>query len=200
MIIHGIWRDKTPHRPIIHATLAHESISHTRSIDFIIDTGADKTFIAPDHQEILGISTKQLKFETKPVQTLSGVFRFHFLTGCSLVFNGKDDQPHLLKDITAYFSTRKQSVWDRLFRRKNENRRGQALFGKGNYPSILGRDVLQKLSLGFCRTSDILFISNKHENYSKALGSEFASPRQKPPRWIDDAGDFDIGGFEIENH
>jgi hypothetical protein len=197
MTFHGRWDGQEPHRPLISATFSHPRIDSKLTLPFIVDTGADKTFIVPEHQRLLNIHPDLTPFETEPVHTISGTYPFNYLTGCSLIFTGLDGSPHKIDDITIYFPpTRKCSRWNPLnwisSKKKNES-----LVGEGDFPSILGRDILQKLSVGYCKEKDYLFISQRNREYFIALKDEFPKPASLA--YFVDAP-FEIAEYEIEPH
>ena len=176
MIVHGRFDNRFPHRPIVSCSLMHPAIKPKISWDFVIDTGADKTFIVPDYQNLLSIPKKYLQFETRPVQTLGGPFKFKFMTHCTLVFNDAKNQPHEIKDLTVYFAAQKG------FGNQGSVEGAQpekTLVGEGKFPNVLGRDVLSQVSLGFCKTNNVLFVTKHYSNYLKALNVKFARPKKE---------------------
>ena len=83
MTTHGHWHGDEPHRPIVYATFYHPQGGAAATLDFLIDTGADQTFIVPDHQRLLGIPKDFGGFRTKPVHTLGGIYKFNYMTNCN---------------------------------------------------------------------------------------------------------------------
>jgi hypothetical protein len=55
MITHGWFHEKHRDRPMIIAGIFHESIGFSRSLHFVIDTGAEKTLIVPYYEKLLSI-------------------------------------------------------------------------------------------------------------------------------------------------
>ena len=173
----GNWgsRPERP-RPTIIATVLHPSLPKVCHVgwEFVIDTGADRTLIAPDYQQILGIPDKLLKFEVSPMPTLGGEIKFRYLKDCSLVFTTDENfKPRTIGGLILYFPPKPASLRSNLCRKLFRCRHGDILFGKKPYPCILGRDVLNRLSVGYCQTSNILFVTARHTDYATALESYF---------------------------
>jgi len=199
MIVHGTWEGTAlPHRPTINAFFSHPCTKRDFvSLKFLIDTGADQTFIVPEHQDLLHIPYGCTDFQVKPVDTLAGKYPFNFLTGCSLTFISHDNTPKIISDVTVYFAVKpKTGVISKILGLKEKE---VPLGAGGVYPSILGRDVLSQLCMGYCSTSDYLFLSQRYADYHKCLSTHFPKPPTptKPhPKWL--GTDFDIADVETD--
>jgi hypothetical protein len=204
MITYGTWEGtftNTPHRPIVNAIFMHACTQRCISLRFLVDTGADQTFIVPEHQKLLHIPDDFVGFKTLPVDTLAGKYPFNFLTNCSLIFTSPNKQPTTISNLTIYFSIKPNAgLINKILKRKKPEK---PLATGDVYPSILGRDVLQQLSMGYCNTSDYLFLSQRHKDYYNCLFKEFPEPpKEEHPKtamkWLEEG--FDIGDIEVTPH
>lgn len=193
--VHGYWDGASPHRPMINATFVHPCTKAEVCLDFMIDTGADRTFIVPEHQSLLEIPPSELQFETPFVQTLAGMLRFRALQGCTLIFNKGQKEAHAVNDITVFFAHYLPGWWSNITRRFSNKPR--PLVGEGQSYSVIGRDVLQKLSLGFCKEKNLLFLSKRTDAYYAALENIFPKPVFKPA-WM--GTKFKIADYKILRH
>jgi len=65
--------DRFPHRPIVVATIKHDCLRYPRQVEFLVDTGACRTFIAPEWQKnILCIPDNKLVPYPDRVTTIMG--------------------------------------------------------------------------------------------------------------------------------
>ncbi|MCK5175968.1 MAG: hypothetical protein KAR47_21415 [Planctomycetes bacterium] len=193
MIVHGDWQaTATTHRPIVYATLYHpqlpsESLRYTWP--FLIDTGADNTLISPKYMELLQVSDDMLGPEVGPVQTLSGEVTFRYLADCTIIFTGPNNAPNIIEGVRVYCPPKPRKV-KRVCKALFRCRGAEIMASNRKFPCLLGRDVLQKLSLGYCKTSELLFLSKRHNDYKQALSPIFIPPPPPPPStstgtWID---------------
>jgi hypothetical protein len=58
-------------------------------------------------------------------------------------------------------------------RQKKQNK---ALVGDAVYPNLIGRNVLEQLSLGYCQTSLYLFVTKQIGDYRAVLDANFPKP------------------------
>ena len=164
----GFWREKKV--PIIYATLWHP-LCNDRLIswEFVLDSGADISFISPEHMSLLGITNDKL-VPTAPIETLGGSVKFGCLSGCSLFFTDDKGNQQVFKLPYIYFPPVPLGWRHNLCKKVFGCHNSQVMSRDTKvYPSLLGRDVLRQLSLGFCQNSDVLFISQHYNNYRSAL-------------------------------
>ncbi|MGD0785396.1 MAG: hypothetical protein ABR969_06255 [Sedimentisphaerales bacterium] len=182
MASHGYFHIKQPNRPLIVALFSHPSIKHARQLEFIIDTGADRTFIVPDWQKLLDIHDKDLREYPGDIHTFAGTIKMRCLDGCSLIFprynpEGNPKSAYQVSNLRVFFAA--NSGFFSSLRRK-------PLTGAGKFPNVLGRDVLQQMSLGYCKTSSYLFVTQRTKDYQTALTSVFPNPQEaQKTNWFD---------------
>lgn len=155
---------------MIVATIFHESIGMSRPLPFVIDTGAERTLIPIDYERTLGINSDSLVEETIPINTLGGPVRLAYLPKCCIVLNDMNDAPYVVGPKDIYF-----------FSSEEKQKKHPPLTGVPDFPCVLGRDVLDKLSLGYCQDSKYLFVTKKTELYRDTLLKEFPI---SAPNWI----------------
>lgn len=180
MILFGNWEGTSlPHRPTVLAYFTHSCINKEKQctpIRFLIDTGADRTFIVPEHQALLEIPPEHINFEVKPVDTLAGQYPFKYLRDCALTFVGDNGVVKTVKDLTIYFAANSKKGLFNIFKKNDK-----PLSASGVYPSILGRDVLKELCMGYSNEKDYLFLSQRNDDYYKCLSTNFLKPPPPPP-------------------
>jgi hypothetical protein len=170
-VVHGRFLGKHPHWPIIDGILYHSSIKDLKvSYEFMVDTGADRTLIVPDHQEILGIRDEELIPIEKPIHTFAGQLQLKCLRECSLVLNDTHNNAVYINDFTVFFIAKK-SKW-KLFPKDDRPLSDKRIF----FPSIIGRDLLSEMSLGYSESSEYLFVTRDTINYFSTLHSSFPKP------------------------
>lgn len=160
MAVHGHFHSAYQRRPIISATLVHGCVNARIPLDFMVDTGADRTLLVPEHQELLGISSEHLVSVPNPIYTLAGPVQCDSLPGCALVFVDRDDNPLAIHGVDVWFLRNKKTKW-------------KEFMGEGCVPSILGRDVLEKLALSYCPQRDQLLLTDRTAQYSDLVAAEF---------------------------
>jgi hypothetical protein len=174
MASHGKFHPKYPFYPFIIAYFEHPSIKYPRAVQFVIDTGADRTCISPDWRYLLQIPDREFQKYHTPQVTIAGKVRVDCLTNCTISFNRY--QPNNTRDVYRFanlcilFSRLKYGSLSSAIRYR------RLLRNVGNIPSILGRDVLSKMSLGYCQTSEYLFVTDQCVRYYQALSVHFPKP------------------------
>lgn len=169
MITHGHFHHVYPHRPLIVASLYHKSLQYPCSLEFVIDTGADRTYIVPDDCNRLGISSNALIQAPGPIHTFVGLVDFYYMPNCSLIFTDHDQNSYIIEDMPIFFPPPRRSIPFRWFGK-------DVLLGEGKFPSVLGRDALEGLSMAFCKTSKYLFLTSRCDDYRQALEDAFGPP------------------------
>ncbi len=164
-ITHGWFHRKHRHRPMIIAEVFHPSIGFSRGLNFVIDTGAERTLIVPYYEKMLKIPQDELVRDPNPIDTIGGKVHLVSLPSCCIVFNDLQDRPYPVGRISVYF-----------FASEEKDKEIAPLMGKPDFPCILGRDVLQQLSLGYCQTSDYLFVTRNTKEYRDVMQREFPKP------------------------
>jgi hypothetical protein len=138
MIAHGRWSGYPP-RPMIVGVFIHRRLEIQCPIEFLIDTGADRTLIAPEYQAILRIPDNELTPYTTPVRTLGGNQYFSYLSDCILVFPSDTPKSLCYKNLNLFFySPRRKLGFLHPLHKQNP------IEWQGKFPSILGRDVLSE--------------------------------------------------------
>jgi hypothetical protein len=170
MITHGRFHKQHRHRPMIIAEIFHPSIGFSRGFNFVIDTGAERTLIVPYYENMLKIPTNMLVRDIGPIDTIGGKVSLVYLPFCSMVFNDMQGKPYPVGRINVYF-----------FAPEEKSKIMAPLIGRPDFPCILGRDILQQLSLGYCQTSDYLFVTKNTKEYRDILLKEFPRP---PVDWL----------------
>lgn len=165
MITHGWFHKKHRQRPMIIAEIFHPSMGFSRGFHFVIDTGAEKTLIVPYYEEMLKISQDALVRDPNPIDTIGGKVYLVCLPDCSVVFNDLNQQPYVVGRVGVHF-----------FSSEEKSKVAAPLTGDPDFPCILGRDVLDKLSLGYCQTSDYLFVTRWTNQYRDTLQLQFPKP------------------------
>ena len=174
MAVHGRFHPEPPFWPVISGTVLHRCVKFELSYDFMVDTGADRTLIVPDHQEVIAVPPEELIPIEKPIHSFAGELELECLTKCTIIFNDMENNAYRFSDVILYFLSRKS-------RRKMSSDDGRPLTGVERFPSVIGRDLLSKLSLGYCKPSDYLFVTNQTSTYFEALHHHF--PKPKEPDW-----------------
>ena len=156
-------------RPIISAEIWHPNITFDLSgpFCFVIDSGADHTFIVPHDEAMLGIPSGNLEEVKEEAHTFVGPVKLLTLKNSIIVFNDETNYPHPIPNIDICFAA--PAYRDKL----------KPLAVDGAFPSVLGRDVLDKLSMGYCKRSNYLFVTDDAERYYAELSKHFP----KPPRY-----------------
>ena len=158
MHVRGWWGARLPQTPTISARFYHADTRKPQYIPFMIDTGAERTYIGPLYQKILGVT--KVRKETRPVQTLGGPVSFGFLTHCRLTLLDVGQQmSYDFPDETVYFS---------LHANAKE-------LDHNEIPNLLGRNILNQLCLGYC-CDDLLFLSDRRGEYVQKMGSLLIPP------------------------
>ena len=176
MAVHGRFHDIPPYWPLISGVVLHPSIPHKLSYDFMIDTGADRTLIVPDHQELIKVPDEELVSIEKPIHSFAGKLELECLTNCTLVFNDRQNNTYHFPESILYFLSSKS-------KRKISSTNQHPLTGVERFPSVIGRDLLSHLSLGYCKISDYLFVTNRTSTYFDALHEHFPKPPE-PDSWL----------------
>ncbi len=161
--------DKEPHWPLIVAYFRHPLVRSPRILEFIIDTGADRTLIVPDWQELLDIPKRALEPHPLPILTVAGPVRMDCLSNCTLDFfrGNRMSQFYEVSNLRIFFSPSRRRWWWPW-------RRGHRLkLGEGKFPNILGRDVLAHLSLGYCKPENYVFLTGRNGDYYQSLSGNF---------------------------
>ena len=150
---------------MIIAEIFHLSIGFSRGLHFVIDTGAERTLIVPYYEEMLQIPQNKLLRDPEPIDTIGGKINLVCLPNCCLVFNDLQHRPYPVGRISVYF-----------FAPEEKRKKVPPLMGKPDFPCVLGRDILEQLSLGYCQTSDYLFVTKQTEQYRDILQRQFPKP------------------------
>jgi hypothetical protein len=164
MTAHGWFHKKQRDRPTIVATISHPSISVERGLEFLIDTGAENTLVVPYWEGVIGVDKKSLVECPYPIDTIGGEIYITGLPNCTVVFSDQEGAPYPVENIMIYFFSAKQK------------KRRVALKGEAVYPNLIGRDILNQVSLGYCQTSEYLFVTKEIAQYRNALMSIFPPP------------------------
>lgn len=163
-VIPGEFYERHAHRPMINITVAYPKCGLSRPIPFVIDTGADFTVVVPQWEDVLCRHCPEIAADIVeplkpiPVYTIGGIVYLRFLPACTLVFTDRDLQPYQVGKVGLSF-----------FSRQFGNPQQLPLTGKEDFPNILGRDVLGRLSLGYSQTSKCLFVTEETQRYREAL-------------------------------
>lgn len=161
---HGFFSPKHPYRPYIIGFFSHWSIKSC-PVKFLIDTGADKTYISPDWQTILRIPRKHRhRYHTKMI-SIAGLVEMDCVEDCSITFSKgvSTSEAYKVSNLSVLMAAAVVS-------------KKKPLTGKGLIPCILGRDVLDHLSLGFCKKAEYLFVTGRTNDYCQALNRQFPTP------------------------
>lgn len=150
---------------VFHPSLTHKPLDYGRTLQFVIDTGAEKTLIVPYYEELLGIPDDELVPDPEPINTIGGEVRLVCLPNCCLVLNNMQHRPYVVGRLSIYF-----------FAPQEKMKKKPPLMGEPDFPCIFGRDVLDQLSLGYCQTSDYLFVTKQTDKYRDKLQEEFPPP------------------------
>jgi hypothetical protein len=165
--------------PLIFASIRHTSILPQPPFPFVVDTGANYTLILPYFERLLEIPERNYWEGEKPIETIGGPVQFRFLNGCNLIFTSCNYTPFPVEEINvAFYSPRNLSWLSRLTKRGRLIRKGLPFneTGKEVFPNVLGRDVLNKLGLGYCEPEGDLFITNQTNVYHDDLLQSFPAP------------------------
>jgi hypothetical protein len=143
------------------------------AIEFVVDTGADTTYIVHQDEIRLQFAKEKLVEVPGPVSTLGGVVDFVALPHCHLVFWDVNHNPYGIEDLSIYFLSPS-------FKRKQ-----RVHLAEGTFPSVLGRDVIEQLALGYCREKGLLCLTDQHQEFTDALLGFFQPPPEDNNiRWI----------------
>ena len=142
------WIGLSPRRPIAYGALSHPSIvGGPRYLKFLVDTGADRTFISRESRDILGITKGSLQKSPYPTMTIKGAIDVLVLANCTLMFPDNKNSLHLFQNQSVYVSNLKNA---------QANRRDEDI-------NVLGRDMLGEQLLPFYSDLpviiDVLFTS-----------------------------------------
>jgi len=149
--------------PVVAATLLHKN-SRKGSLVFLMDSGAQQSLIVQEDQDRLGIPDRLLSPAETKAQTLGGFVAFRFLTVCSLVFSNANGETIEVPGLTLFFPSR--PTWRQKW---FGNKYPRPLAGEGEFKSILGRDVLQRFSVGWSMSNAMLFHTDEHSKYQDAF-------------------------------
>lgn len=166
MAAHGRFHNKYPYYPLMIGYFKHPSMKYPRTVEFVIDTGADRTFISPIWRYLLQVPPRNFKEYPNRMITIGGHVNVDCLDNCSLSFNRYDNSGHL---CGAYELTGLRILFS-----KTTN--GSHFKEEGKIPSLLGRDVLSTMSLGYCQKSQYLFLTQEYQRYYGALNLHFPKP------------------------
>lgn len=164
---HGWFHERHRNRPMVLATVTHPAIAVLVPLPFIVDTGAECTVIVPQWEEVLRIpdSAFQEPQDRLPMESIGGQICFRFLPDCRLVLSDRRNQCYPIGPLGIC-----------SFSRKHMDPENLPLTGEPDFPNVLGRDVLEKLSLGYCQKSGCLFVTEDTASYKDALGVIFPRP------------------------
>jgi len=168
MHTHGRFSAKFGEPPEIIAYFRHPALSFERIIRFLIDTGAQRTFISPDIQDEMQIPSELFQEYNIPQITVNGLVYVNILPNCSLTFkvHTDDDDGNGDKRVCTI-----PNLGFAFLRDRSNFPKSRRII-----PNLLGRDVLHKLSLGYCREHDYIFVTSRNSVYYKTLQTEFPSP------------------------
>ena len=158
----GYFSPIQPHWPFITAMFEYGGSGYRRSVRFVIDTGSCKTFISPFTQDYLDINSKHFTRYHSDIITVHGLVRFDCLTGCVLHFTTGGANVFAVRNI------------DILFAGTKTKKKLKKVSGK--MPNVLGRDVLEHLSLAYHRNPDYLFLTRRKQDFYNAISTEFPRP------------------------
>ena len=145
--------------PMIVAQFKHQSLPYSRMVEFVIDTGADRTYLSPAWRQILGLKSKDLvKYHTKMI-TINGPTTVDCLSRCSLSFGIGQANTSLYKIENLRITVASQQ--------------SSGATKSGLIPSLLGRDVLDQLSLCYHKQKNYLFITQRHDDFYNSLINNF---------------------------
>lgn len=163
MTAHGWFHKIHRKRPMILATVQHSAVGYAHALPFIIDTGAERTVVVPEYEDLLQI--QETSYEDCPfsMHSIGGPVHFRFLPKCTIVLTDCDHKPYPIRDISVHFFAQ-------------DKMKKVPLKGKPDYPNIIGRDVLEQVSLGYCQTSTCLFITKQTVIYGNTLNKLFPMP------------------------
>ena len=173
MAVHGRFHSTPPYWPVISGMVLHPSIDFQISYEFMVDTGADRTLIVPDHQELIDVPQNKLIPVEKPIHSFAGKLELECLPDCTIVFNDMNNNAYRFRKVKLYFLSKKS--------KRRVSAGGRPLTGVERFPSVIGRDLLAQVSLGYCKTSDYLFVTNEVDRYFNALHEHF--PKPSMPEW-----------------
>ncbi len=148
---------------MILAVIHHPVIEYEYTLQFVVDTGAEKTLVVPAYEELLCIPDSELIESPYEMDSIGGPVFFRCLPKCSLIFTDRLNRPYPVHGINIHFFSRKKM-------------KKLPLTGVPDYPNLLGRDVLEQMSLGYCQTSECLFITKETVRYREALIEDFPQP------------------------
>lgn len=153
-----VWREW----PCIVAMFSHHASRFKTLIEFVIDTGACNTFISPLTQVRVPVSEKYYTAYRTGVVTIHGLVRYDCLTGCSLHFFSDGGDVYTVSGLNIFFAGKKTR---RVLRKTS-----------AKMPDLLGRDVLEKLALAYCRDPDRLFLTDLKQDFVNILDGQFPHP------------------------
>lgn len=177
MAVHGMFATNHGKKPTIWATILHPKIKVQISMPFIVDTGADSTLIVPYYESILGVAQRSMKHGDVPFETIGGDIYLAVLGGCTIYISGIGHEGgYSVNPVPVKFFSKK------LMKRHGRN---IPLAGDANYPNILGRDVFDYVSLGYCQSSLCLFVTEETTRYRSALDPHFPRPiDEERVQWV----------------
>lgn len=174
--IFGRWSRDGHHRGVIQATVVHRELPEYPTLSFVVDTASDRTFIVPYHErKYFARHALPLQGPVMDVETVAGPMPFMYLAHCSLMFLDATGALLAVTDIPVYFGGSRPTG---LISKAAAALFGRRLprVGEGQHYSVLGRDVLNRLALGYCNPTNILFMTTDTDDYSTALRPVFPRP------------------------
>jgi hypothetical protein len=133
---------------------------------FVVDSGADHSFIVPHDEQLLGVARDNLVEVGEDAHTFVGSIKLLALPHCSIVLNDFYNAPHVVSDISICFID------------PRDQKKLKPFATDGAFPSVLGRDVLDKLSMGYCKRSSYLFLTDDADRYYTKLRDHFPKPNR----------------------
>jgi hypothetical protein len=151
-----------PDYPVVIGYLWHVSLPRERELDFIVDTGADRTYVGADGRFSLQIPKRHFVPYASELTTIAGPAKVDHLEQCRLRFdrvdsNGQRIGEYIFRDVSLSFS--RATIW-----------------GGSRIPNLLGRDLLSKLALGYCYNPRHVFLTQRCHDFSNLLAPHFYRP------------------------
>lgn len=204
------WFDVIPEReprPFVHAWVSHPGPAGPQAVNFLVDTGADHTYLGLEDQKMLEIAPGSVTKAPEEVRTLGGMIRFFVLPHCTIWISNHLDEDFYAEDVRLYLST---PDIDKFFKTRKARQMGygsssitriinkflktrkarQVGHSSGFVPSIIGRDVLSKLALSHCQSRKHLMVTDETDAYCDLVevrfpppggGGPFGAPRRGDP-------------------
>lgn len=157
-------KDPYPAKPVITAYFKHPLLKFERTLEFVVDTGASKTFISPDWQDTLQISKGNFESFPNPQITITGYVSVVCLRRCSLRFalDAKGEQVYVVENLPIIF------LPARIAKSARKHHRGV-----GMIPNILGNDVLNTFGLFCCNTTNQVLLTRDFKKTSAVIYKHF---------------------------